>query len=67
MKEHRFEMGTLPPNPPGFFGFPPGSLGRKSEITRSRGIPAAESAPGFRPGSQYPPFRWPHFSKNDLC
>ena len=49
MKELRFEMGALPPNPLGFFAFAPGFLGRKSEITRSRGIPAAESALGFHP------------------
>jgi hypothetical protein len=65
MKEHRFEMGTLPPNPRDF------SLSRQdSWAARARSLALAESRPlnrrsGSIPGSPYPPFRWPHFSKND--
>ena len=65
MKEHRFEMGTLPPNPRDF------SLSRQdSWAARARSLALAESRPlnrrsGSIPGSPYPPFRWPYFSKND--
>jgi hypothetical protein len=65
MKEHRFEMGALPPNPRDF------SLSRQdSWAARARSLALAESRPlnrrsGSIPGSPYPPFRWPHFSKND--
>ena len=65
MKEHRFNMGALPPNPRDF------SLSRQdSWAARARSLALAESRPlnrrsGSIPGSPYPPFRWPHFSKND--
>src|ERR1019366_2768069 len=58
-------MGGLPPNPRDFL------LSRQdSWAARARSLALAESRPlnrrsGSIPGEPYPPFRWPHFSKND--
>jgi hypothetical protein len=65
MKEHLFEMGSLPPNPRDFSLSRQDSWAARARSTRSRGIPAAESALGFHPWRALSSVQVPHSSKKD--